>query len=130
MNVVLWIAQGLLAALFLYSGALKLTWSKARLVGSGQTGVEPYPLPVIRLTATAELFAVAGLIAPEATGIAPALTAGAAIGLMVVMLGAMAGHSVMLRADLRAGRGPREARNIVLNTVILALCVFVAVQRI
>lgn len=130
MNIALWIVQGALAALFLYSGSLKLAWPKKRMIASGQTGVTPFPLPVIRLTAMAELLAVLGLILPRATGIAPSLTAGAAIGLMVVMIGAMASHSTLLRADLNAGRGSREARNIALNAVVMALCIFVAVGRI
>lgn len=129
MNIALWIVQGLLAAVFLYSGVPKLTWPKPRLVASGQTGVAPFPTPVIRLTAVAELAAVAGLIAPRASGIAPSLTGVAAIGLMVVMVGAIASHSILLRADLQAGRGLREARNIVLNAVIMALCIFVAAGR-
>ncbi|HEY3872742.1 MAG TPA: DoxX family protein [Actinocrinis sp.] len=130
MNIALWIVQGLLAAVFLYSGTAKLTWPKERMLASGQTGVGPIPLPVIRLTAAAELIAVVGLIMPRATGIAPSLTAAAAIGLMVVMIGAMTSHSTLLRADLNAGRGSREARNIALNATILALCIFVAVGRI
>jgi uncharacterized membrane protein YphA (DoxX/SURF4 family) len=130
MNVALWTAQILLAAVFLASGGFKVSQSKPRLIASGQTGVAPFPLPVIRLTAVAELFAAVGLIAPRATGIAPALTPAAAGGLCVVMLGAMTSHTSLLRADHRAGRGYREARNVVTNVLILAACVFVIVGRV
>jgi uncharacterized membrane protein YphA (DoxX/SURF4 family) len=129
MNIALWTAQILLAVLFLYSGSLKAFRSKESLIASGQSGVAPFPLPVIRLTAASELLAVAGLILPRATCIAPVLTPIAAVGLMVVMVGAVASHSALLRADRAAGRGSGEARNIVLNLVVLALCVFIAAGR-
>jgi uncharacterized membrane protein YphA (DoxX/SURF4 family) len=129
MNIALWIAQILLAAIFLGSGSAKAVWSKERMLASGQTGVAPFPLPVIRLTAASELLAGIGLILPWATGIACPLTPIAAVGLMIVMLGAIASHSTLLRADRAAGRGATEARNVVLNLVILGLCVFIAVGR-
>jgi uncharacterized membrane protein YphA (DoxX/SURF4 family) len=129
MNVALWATQILLAAIFLGSGALKVSRPKDRLIATGQTGVAPFPLPVIRLTAVAELLAAAGLILPWPTGIAPALTPAAAAGLAIVMVGAMLSHATLLRADLRAGRGHREAYNIATNVVLLALCVFVMTGR-
>jgi hypothetical protein len=81
------------------------------------------------MTAFAELCAAVGLIAPQLTGIAPLLTPAAAIGLSIVMIGAFLSHSRLLRADLRAGRGSREARNVAANVTIFALCVFVAAGR-
>ena len=129
MDVALWIVQGVLAALFALTGAAKAAWSKERLLASGQSGVAPFPVPVLRLTGTAELLGALGLVLPQATGIAPVLTPAAAVGLGVVMLGAMASHASLLRADRAAGRGSAEARNIAGNVLILALCVFVVVGR-
>jgi uncharacterized membrane protein YphA (DoxX/SURF4 family) len=129
MNIALWVVQVVLAALFLVSGLLKGSRSKERLVASGQTGVAPFPLGVIRLTAYAELLAAVGLILPRLTGVAPVLTPLAAGGLAVVMIGAMLSHGTLLRRDRAAGRGNREARNVAANVVILALCVFVVVGR-
>ena len=129
MNVALWVAQILLAVVFLYSGGNKAFRSKDQLIASGQTGVAPFPLPVLRLTAVAELLAVVGLIAPQATGIAPVLTPIAAVGAIIVMVGALWSHSTLLRADRAAGRGSREALNIGLNVFITALSVFIAVKR-
>ena len=129
MNVVLWIAQILLAAVFLLSGALKVSMPKDRLIASGQTGVAPFPPAVIKVTAVCELFAVAGLILPRATGIAPVLTPLAACGLAIVMLGAVTSHTSLLLADRAHGRGSAEARNVVVNLVLLALCLFVAAGR-
>jgi uncharacterized membrane protein YphA (DoxX/SURF4 family) len=129
MNVALWVAQILLAVVFLYSGANKAFRSKDQLIASGQTGVAPFPLPVLRLTGVAELLAVVGLIAPQASGIAPVLTPIATVGLIIVMAGALWSHSTLLRADRAADRGSREALNIAGNIVITALCVFIAVGR-
>lgn len=129
MNITLWSAQIALAGLFAFSGAVKSTWSKERLIASGQTGVAPFPLPVIRLTAWAELLAAAGLILPWLTGTARVLTPAAAGGLIMVMIGAALGHTALLRADRRAGRGNREAVNVAANLMIMALCAFVMIGR-
>jgi uncharacterized membrane protein YphA (DoxX/SURF4 family) len=118
MNVVLWIAQGVLAAIFLVSGSLKISMSKDRLIASGQTGVTPFPLPVIRLTAAAELLAVLGLILPMATGIFPVLTPIAALGLVAVMIGATVSHLSL--------REPSQAS---ITSLILMICLFVVVGR-
>ncbi|ACU69544.1 DoxX family protein [Catenulispora acidiphila DSM 44928] len=129
MNAFLWVVQALLAALFLLSGSLKSTWPKDRLIASGQTGVTPFPLPLLRFAAVCELFAAAGLILPRAAGIAPVLTPIAAVGLCCVMAGAISSHCYLLRRDVAAGRGRREAVNVVATTVILGMCVLVAVGR-
>lgn len=115
MDIALWICQGLLAALFLVSGSAKISMSKPRLLATGQTGVAPFPLPVIRITAACELIAVIGLIAPKATGILPGLTGVAAIGLALVMIGAITSHASL-----------REPIPVAVNIVILATCCFVA----
>ncbi len=118
MELVLWICQGLLAAVFLLSGGAKVSMSKPRLLATGQTGVAPFPVPVIRLVAVCELAAVVGLIGPAATGILPVLTGFAAVGLSVLMIGAMASHASL-----------REPLPVVVNFVILLVCCFVAVGR-
>lgn len=129
MNLALWIAQVALAVVFTVSGIAKSTMSKDRLIATGQTGVAPFPLPVIRLTAASELLAVVGLIGPWLTGIVPVLTPIAAVGLSIVMIGALSSHSRLLRSDLAAGRGAKEAVNVVINIAIFATCMFVAIGR-
>jgi hypothetical protein len=116
MNLALWICQGLLAAVFLFSGSAKISMSKPRMLETGQTGVALFPLPVVRFTAACELLAVIGLIAPKATGILPVMTAAAAIGLGVVMIGAFTSHSRL-----------REPVAATANVVLLAICCFVAI---
>ena len=125
MNTALWVGQVLLAAIFALSGALKSTMSRQRMLETGQTGAAAYPLPVVRFTAICELFAVVGLILPVLLGIAPVLTGWAAVGLAVVMVGAMAMHGRLAVVQHK----PAEWRNVGINGVIFAVCVFVAVGR-
>ena len=125
MDIALWATQILLAGLFLGSGVVKGTWAKERLIATGQTGVAPFPLPIIRITAASEILAAIGLIAPTLTGIVPALTPAAAAGLVLVMIGALISHTTLLRRDRAAGRGNREALNVAANLTVLALCLFV-----
>jgi hypothetical protein len=119
MNIALWVVQGLVAGVFLTFGTLKSLQSKERMIATGQTGVAPFPLPVIRIVAASELLAGAGLVLPWLTGIAPVLTPLAALWLYVVMIGAAAAH-----------RSLREYKQVFgVNLVLLALCAFVAVTR-
>ena len=67
MNIALWSGQILLAFVFLVSGTFKSLWSKERLVASGQTGVQFFPQPVIRMVAACELLAVVGITLPWLT---------------------------------------------------------------
>lgn len=130
MNAALWTAQIFLAVLFLVSGALKVSMRKDRLIATGQSGVAPFPPAVIKATAACELLAVAGLLLPRLTGVAPQLTPLAAVGLAIVMVGAVTSHASLLRADRAAGRGAsREAAAVASTVVILAVCVFVAAGR-
>jgi hypothetical protein len=129
MNISLWVVQTVLAVGFLFSGSVKSTWSKERLIASGQTGLTPFPLPVIRVTAIAEILAAIGLIAPRATGIAPVLTPLAAVGLCVVMVGAISSHTYLLRGDLAAGRGRGQVLGVAVTLTLLALSLFVAIGR-
>jgi hypothetical protein len=73
---------------------------------------------VVRFTAAMELSAAVGLVLPQATGIVPDLTGAAAIGLCVVMIGAATAHARL-----------HEPRNVAINAVLFALCVFVAAGR-
>ena len=118
MNIALWICQGILAAVFLFSGLQKSVQTKERMIASGQTGVKEYSLPFIRFIATLELLAVVGLILPWATRTASVLTPLAAAGLGIIMLGAARAHARL-----------HEPRNVATNFVLLALCVFVVIGR-
>jgi hypothetical protein len=117
-NVGLWVAQGLLVAVFGFSAAVKGTQPKQRVLQLGMTGVVNIPIPLIRFTALCEVFGVIGLVLPYATGIAPILTPAAAIGLGMVMIAAAVIH-LRLHEPWTAGG----------NVILLALCVLVAIGR-
>jgi uncharacterized membrane protein YphA (DoxX/SURF4 family) len=118
MNITLWLGQGLLAAVFLFSGLSKGTQSKERMLATGQTGVREFPLGFIRFIALAELVGAFGLVVPWATQILPVLTPLAAVGLGIIMIGAA-------RAHLRL----HEPRNVALNLALLAVAIFVGLGR-
>ena len=128
MNLALWIVQVLLAVIFTTSGLLKVTQSKPTMIATGQTGVVFYPMPFIRFIAGCELLGATGVIVPWLTGLAPALTPIAALGLSAIMIGAAASHSRL--AHDQPPRRWRELLNVATNVAILAGCAFVAAGRI
>ena len=71
----------MLAAVFAASGLAEISQPKDRLIASGQTGVAPFPLPVIRFTASCELLGAVGILVPRLVGVAEFLTPAAAFGL-------------------------------------------------
>ncbi|RVW01462.1 DoxX family protein [Rhodococcus spongiicola] len=121
MNVVVWIVTGLLAAMFLMAGSMKLLKSKDDLVASNQSmhWAKDFPAGLFKFIGAAEVAAAFGLILPGAFGIATWLVPAAAIGLVVVMIGAAITH-------LRH----KEYPNVVMNLVLLAAALFVAIERI
>ena len=118
MNALLWTLQASLAAIFTVSGLAKISQPKARLIASGQTGVTPFPLPVIRITAFCELLGAIGILLPRLVGVAEFLTPAAAAGYAIVMVGAIASHAYL-----------REPRNVAATVAIFIAAVTVAVGR-
>ena len=88
-NTVLWIAQGLLAVMFLFAGGSKLVMSAAQMAEQGKAvgGMQP-PIAFIRFIGVCEVLGAVGVIVPWLTGIRPGLTPLAAGGLVVIMIGA------------------------------------------
>jgi hypothetical protein len=118
MNTIIWILTGVLAVVFTISGVAKSTMSRERLIATGQTGIAPFPMPVVRAVALAELCAVVSLFVPWLTGTARVLTPLAALGLVGVMIGAATSHASL-----------REPKPVAANTILLALAAFVAASR-
>jgi len=79
----LWIVQGLLAALFVFAGGMKLVLPLEQMKG-------PIELPgaFLRFIGVAELLGGLGLVLPGLLRIQPGLTPLAAAGLVIVMAGA------------------------------------------
>jgi hypothetical protein len=83
-NVALWIIQGLLAALFLFAGGMKLAIPSAQLAA-----VAHMPAPFLKFIGACEVLGALGLVLPGLFRIRPWLTPLAAIGLLVIMAGAV-----------------------------------------
>ncbi|WP_231639747.1 DoxX family protein [Mycobacterium sp. Marseille-P9652] len=118
MNVLLWTLQISLAAIFTASGLAKISMPRDRLIATGQTGIAPFPMPVVRLTAFSELLGAIGIVVPRLVGVAEFLIPAAAGGLAIVMVGAMASHAYL-----------REPRNVAVNVAIFIAAVTLAVGR-
>lgn len=118
MNVALWIVAGLLAATFLLAGIMKMMQPKEKLAAS-MGWVEHYEPRQIKLIGLLEALGAVGLIVPALTGILPILTPLAAIGIALVMVGAMARH---------LGRG-NETNMVAMNMAFLLMALFVAWGR-
>src|SRR6202008_4284790 len=118
MNMALWVVAIVFTAGFTGSGLMKLSVPKDKLVKAGQGWAQDFDPNSIRLIGFVEVLGAAGLIVPAVTHIAPILVPLAAVGLAFVMVGA---------ASVHARR--KEAMNIGVNAVLLALAVFVAWGR-
>lgn len=117
MNTAIWAAQILLALAFAFSGVSKLAQPYERL--AQQMGyVNDFSRNRIRAIGVVEVLGAIGVVLPALTGILPWLTPLAAVGLGLIMLGAMATHFRR-----------REYPMILINLVLLALAAFVAYGR-
>ena len=117
MNIALWIAQGLLAVMYLMAGTTKafqiarakeqFPWAKNRSDG------------FVRFIGISELLGALGLILPMVTGILAWLTPVAAVGLVVIQLLAIFTEHL-----------PKREYNVIpVNLVLLGLAAFVAFGR-
>ncbi|HVK26131.1 MAG TPA: DoxX family protein [Actinokineospora sp.] len=119
MNIIVWIVQGVLAAVHLGAGIAKLSQSREALMANPNMAfAEDFTGPVLKMVGTLEILAAIGLVVPWWTGIAPILTPIAALGLVALMIGATITH------------GRRGETKMLPVTVFLALlAAFVAWQR-
>ena len=119
LNLSLWIAAGLLAAVFLVSSA-KLFVPKEKIVGMSvfSRWAEDFSPRTLKAIGAVELAAAAGLILPAALGIAPVLVPLAAGGAVFLFIGAVI---------TRVRRG--EKLTIVPDLIYLAMAAFVAWGR-
>jgi hypothetical protein len=118
-NVVLWIAAGLLAVLYLGAGGMKLATPREKLLENPNMGwTADFSAAAIKGIGAIEIVGAIGLILPWALDIAPVLTPLAATGLAIIQIGAIIVH----------GRR-KETKALPMNVVLLVLAAFVAVGR-
>jgi uncharacterized membrane protein YphA (DoxX/SURF4 family) len=82
-NIALWVAQGALAAIFLFAGASKFVMSAEEM-----TKDTDLPLWFFRFIGTCEVLGAIGLVLPWTLRIKSGLTPLAAAGLVIIMIGA------------------------------------------
>lgn len=92
MNVVLWILAGLLAAAMLGAGVMKVARTREQLQSSGMTWVEDFSPAMVKVIGVLEILAAIGLVLPALLDIAPVFVPLAALGIVVVMVGAVVVH--------------------------------------
>ena len=117
LNVILWVLQGLMSVVFLSAGGMKIFQPKENLEKK-MDWVKNVSAQTVKIIGGLEVLGALGLILPGLTGILPWLTALAAVGLALTMLGAIITH-------IRLGE---MSKNIV-PVVFLALLVFMAYAR-
>ena len=118
MTYVLWIVQGLLALVFLFSGSVKFMMPPEMM-----TAGSPLPLWFIYFIGAAEVLGGIGLILPGLLKIKPGLTPLAAAGLTIITLGA-----TVLTALGMGGEGV-DPSTAVIPLVVCILSAFVAYSR-
>lgn len=118
MNTILWVLQIFLGVTFIYSGIMKTTQQRQKLVHIGQTGVADLSYPLIRFIGIMEILGALGIILPQALGVLPVLTPVAAVGFAAIMV---------LAASIHARR--KELPAFSFNLFLLLISIFVAIQR-
>jgi uncharacterized membrane protein YphA (DoxX/SURF4 family) len=118
MNVVLWIIAILLGLAFIAAGLMKMLQPKEKLLETGLGWVETFAPGHVKIIGALDFLAGVGLILPAAVGIAEILVPLAAVGVVLLMIGAVIVH----------GRR-RENPMVIANLVLLVLAAVVAWGR-
>lgn len=90
MNVALWIVAGLLAVAYFAGGSGKVLLPKQRIAAFGPSAawVEDFSAGSVKAIGALEVLAAIGLILPAVLDIAPVFVPLAALGLVLIMIGA------------------------------------------
>jgi uncharacterized membrane protein YphA (DoxX/SURF4 family) len=118
MSLALWIVAGLLAAAMLAAGAMKTFQTKEQLASSGMGWAEDFSPGMVKFIGIAEILAAIGLILPALLDIATFFVPLAALGLVLMMIGAIITHARR-----------KEFQPLPVNVVLLLLAAFVAWGR-
>ncbi len=117
LNIMLWVVQVLLAAMFVLTGLLKLTLPAEKLPALMPWTADAH-LSFIRFVGIAEVIGGIGLVVPAWLRIKPILTPWAATGIATIMV---------LSIPVRFLRG--ETSSLGLNILLLVLATFVGWGR-
>jgi hypothetical protein len=119
-NIALWATQTLLALVYIVAGGLKVIRPREQLVATGRLDwMKDHSDAAVKSVGAVEILGALGMILPGLTGIATMLTPIAAVGLVVVQVGALRVH---LTRD--------ERQPLPINMILLGLAGFVAVGRV
>ena len=117
MNIALWVIQGFLCLAYLGTGLLKLVKQRTWIASQPRLGwANDFTDGQVRGIGVVETLGALGLVLPWALRIAPVLTPIAALGLVLIMAGAIATHR-------------RRKEPITPPAFLSVLCLFVAVGR-
>ena len=89
MNILLWIIQVLLALMFLLAGGMKLVMPIEKLMAAGPPNQIVLPALFLKFIGLCEVLGALGLILPGALKRQQYLTPLAALGLTIIMIGAV-----------------------------------------
>jgi hypothetical protein len=118
-DITLWTVQGLLAFVYLAAGGLKVVRPREQLAASGRLDwMKDNSDAAVKAIGAVEILGALGLILPGLTGIAPILAPIAAVGLVVVQIGALRVHLTR-----------NERQPLPVNATLLLLAAFVAIGR-
>ena len=118
MNVILWILQVLLALLFIWAGGFKLVVPASVMAAQSPPGSIVFPGMFLKFLGLCELLGGFGLILPGIFKTKQYLIPLAAVGLIIIMIGAIV--VVLMGGDVATA---------VTNVVIALLLAFVAYGR-
>ena len=118
MNILLWIIQILLALLFLVAGVPKLIFSVDELMRNAPPNAIRFPDLFMKFIGLVEVLGALGLVLPGLLRTRQELTPLAALGLLIVMIGAVV-TTIMSGAVAEA----------IVPLVVALLCAFVAYGR-
>ena len=118
MNVILWILQVLLGLLFIWAGGFKLVMPASELAAQAATGGTALPGMFLKFIGLCELLGGFGLILPGVFKTRQYLIPLAALGLLIIMIGAIV--FVLMNGDVATA---------VTNVVISLMLAFVAYGR-
>lgn len=118
MNILLWIVQILLALLFLFAGGTKLFIPADVLQQNVPPNAIRFSEMFLKFIGALEVLGALGLLLPGITRIRKGLTSLAALGLLILMIGAV--------VVVVMGEGAKAA---IVPAVVGLLCAFVAYGR-